>query len=261
MSKFLRDLIKTKIDALPVEDSFLTDLKAVVAACNPPRKRSAYFKPSSLNCLRMCFFDRIQAPMDSTVSEYSGTRICETGSNSHESIQRYVSLMTKYGKDCEWVDAEQYAKDNHLDYLTVRNKKDYETHFLDNRYGISFLCDGIIKYKGKYYILEIKTETDDKGFNRNAADDYHRKQSVSYSLSLGINDIIWLYEERNYCIPKCFHTIVTDEERLMLIQQFETVEQAVKDLTPPPKCNNRKTCTYCMYKTECKKYRDAAESR
>lgn len=254
-NKLLMDLIRNKVEILPVEDVFITDLKAVVAACNPPSKRSVHFKPSSLHCMRIMYFDRIQAPLDSELGNYNGIRICETGSNSHESIQSYVAKMTKYGKDWEWVDVEQYVKDHHLDYLQIRNKKEFETHLLDTRYDISFLCDGIVKHAGKYYILEIKTETDDKGFGRNSADEYHKYQSVSYSLSLGINDILWLYEERNFCTPKSFHTIVTDEDRLKLVQRFECVEQAVKDLVPPARCDSRKTCTYCPYKTECKKFR------
>lgn len=254
-NKLLMDLIRNKVDNLPIEQCFLTDLKATVSACNPPSKRSAYFKPSSLQCMRIMYFDRIQAPIDAAMTEYSGARICETGSNSHECIQRYVSKMRELGKDWEFVDVETYIKEKQLDYLTVKSKKLFETHLIDTRYGISFLCDGILKHAGHYYIFEIKTETDDKGLGRDEADPYHKFQSVSYSLSLGINDIIWLYEERNFCCPKAFHTIVTDEDRLNLIQRFETVEQAVKDLIPPEKCTSRKTCTYCPYKTECRKYR------
>lgn len=254
-NKLLMDLIRNKVEALPVEQCFLTDLKATVSACNPPSRRSAYFKPSSLQCMRIMYFDRIQAPLDKSLTDYSSARICETGSNSHECIQYYVSKMKDFGKDWEFVDVETYIKEHNIDYLTIRNKKTYETHLLDTRYGISFLCDGIVKHEGKYYILEIKTETDDKGLGRDEADPYHKLQSVSYSLSLKLNDIIWLYEERNFCCPKSFHTVVTDEDRLALIQRFETVEQAVKDLTPPDKCTSRKTCVYCPYKTVCKQYR------
>ena len=256
MAKTLINLIKTKIDVLPPEESFLVDLKATVSASNPPGKRSSHFKPSSMQCKRIMYFDRIQAPIDIGYAEYSGVRICETGSNSHENIQRYVSLMTKFGKPCEFIDVETYVKEHNLEYLKIRNKKQYETHLLDTRYDISFLCDGIIRYKNNYYILEIKTETDDKGFNRIGAAEEHRFQSVSYSLSLKINDIMWLYEERNFCSPKTFHTTVTDEERLALIQRIEEVEQCVKDITPPEKCGNRKVCQYCCYKTICKQHRD-----
>lgn len=254
MGKTLLNLIKTKIDVLPPEESFLVDLKATVSADNPPRKRSSHYKPSSLNCMRVMYFDRTQALVDTGYAEYSGIRICETGSNSHENIQRYISHMAKYGKPCEWIDPEKYAKENGLDYLRVTNKKEFETHFIDTRYDLSFLCDGIIRYKGKLYIFEAKTETDDKGLNREEASPEHRYQSYAYSLSLKISDIMWLYEERNFCMPKTFHTTVTDENRLELVRRIEYVDQCVKDMKVPEKCNSRKTCNYCCYKTECKKY-------
>lgn len=256
MSKTLLNLIKTKMEILPAEESFLVDLKATLTAANPPKSRSTHVKPSSLNCMRIMYFDKIQASIDAGVAEWNGVRICETGSNSHENIQRYVSLMSKFGKQCEFIDVEQYIKENNLDYLRVKSKKQYETHLYDTRYDISFLCDGLIKYRGQYYILEIKTETDDKGFNRNCADEFHKLQSVAYSLCLKIDKIMWLYEERNFCSPKTFITTVTDEDRLQLIQRIETVEQAVKDMKPPEKCGQRKTCQYCCYKSECKKFRD-----
>lgn len=254
MGKTLLNLIKTKLDILPPEESFLVDLKATVSAENPQRKRSSHYKPSSLNCLRVMYFDKIQAPLDSQYNDYSGIRICETGTNSHENIQHYISLMSKYGKPCEWVDVEKYVKENNLSYLRVTSKKQYETHLIDTRYDLSFLCDGIIRYKGVYYIFEAKTETDDKGFNRDAASPDHRFQSYAYSLSLGIKDIMWLYEERNFCVPKTFHTVVTDENRMELVRRIEYVDQCVKDMKVPEKCGERKVCQYCCYKGCCKQY-------
>ena len=191
--KTLMSLINSKLETLPVEESFLNDLKSTVAKLNPTRPSSKHYRPSALNCMRLMYFDKIQAPKDVSVCDYGSARIPETGTSSHEAIQRYVSSMKDCGFDCEWVDVEEYIKSQKLDYLVVRSKKEFETHLFDTRYGISFLCDGIIKYKGKYYILEIKTETDFKGANRDSADENHRKQSVCYSLCLGIRDILWLY--------------------------------------------------------------------
>lgn len=253
--KLLLSLIQDKMEMLPVEQSFLVDLKATVSACNPIRPHSTHFKPSSLHCARQCYFDKIQAPMDAAINEYSPTRICETGSDSHERIQYYVSQMERFGKDCKFIDVETYIKEHKLDYLQVISKKTYETKLYDTRYDLSFLCDGIILYKGKYYILEIKTETDNKGMYRDSADPGHTNQSIAYSLSLGINDVIWVYEERNFCVPKTFHTTITEEQRVKLIMFFETVEQAVKDMHPPMKCTSRKYCEYCHYKTECRRYK------
>lgn len=248
----LISLIQNSVETLPDNESFLLDLKATVSACNPQRKRSVYYKPSSLHCLRQMYFDKLQVPIDATMQEYSGVRISESGTSSHESIQNYVSRMCEFGKPCKFVDVAEYVKQNKLDYLQIKGSKRFETKLFDTRFGISFLCDGIINYKGKYYILEIKTETDDKGMYRESADAYHEQQSVCYSLCLGINDIMWIYEERNFCIPKTFITHVTEEQRVALLLKFEMVEQAVSELKPPQRTSSTKTCQYCVYKTACK---------
>ena len=254
-TKTLMSLIGAKIQEQKPEEAFLQDLEKTVAKLNPTKPSSTHFKPSSLNCMRLMYFDKIQAPKDIKVTDYSGVRIPETGTASHESIQHYVSKMKECGIDCEWVDVEKYVKEHNLDYLVVKNKKEFETHLLDTRYDVSFLCDGIIKYKGKYYILEIKTETEMLGMKRENADEKHRQQSVCYALCLGINDIMWLYEERNYCIPKTFHTIVTDVEKYELIEKFAIVNQAVENKVPPEKTKMKRCCNYCSYYNLCKKYK------
>lgn len=252
--KTLMSLIDNKVASLPPEEAFLIDLKTTVARCNPDRPSSPYYKPSSLGCMRIMYFDAIQAPHDPSVPDYNGVRICETGSASHESIQGYVSRMREAGIDCDYVDVGDYVRDHHLDYLIIKNKRGFETKLFDTRYNLSFLCDGIIKYKGKYFILEIKTETDSKGFNRKEADPVHINQVTAYSLSLQLNDVMWIYEERNFCEPKVYHSVITDDMRTALIMRIETVDQAVKDMIPPEKPTSGKWCNYCAYKSLCRKY-------
>lgn len=251
----LLDLIKASVQELPIEQKFLTALKSVVIAENKPRPRSPSYKPSSLNCPRLMYYDITQAPMDIQVNDYSDVRICETGSNSHENIQHYCTLFTKYNKEFEYYDVGTYIKEMGLDYLVIKEKKGFETKLFDTRYNISFLCDGILKHTDaygniKWYILEIKTESERTGLDRNSSNPKHTRQSVSYSLSLKINDIIWLYEERNFCVPKVFHTIVTDEERMELVQIFEYVDDCVKEVKPPPK-QAKPDCRYCCYTKVC----------
>ena len=252
--KTLMDLIKTKVEVLPKNETFLSELKQTVSKLNPIRPSSTHFRPSSLNCDRMIYFDKVQAPKDPTPREYGDIRITETGTSSHEQIQYYVSKMQECGFDCEWVDVGEYVKEHNLTDLEVVSKKDYETKLFDKKHDISFLCDGIIKYKGEYFILEIKTEIDSKGLKRDSADDKHRFQSVCYALCLDIRRIMWLYEERNLCTPKTFITEVSDEEITNMLLKFETVETAVKNLIPPPRPDTHKYCAYCSYKNECKKY-------
>ena len=256
--KTLMSLIKSKKEELPIEQSFLNDFKQTMIKLNPPRKPSKTYKPSSMNCSRNMYFQIVGAEVDSVVADPSSVRVCETGSASHEKIQYYVSKMQECGFECEWVDVEKYLEEQHnqgklLDTI-VKSKKEYETHCFNTKYIMSFLCDGIIKYKGQYFILEIKTEIDNKGLYREEADEKHRRQSICYSLCLGIDDILWYYEERNYCTAKPFITHNTDADKYEIIELIEGVNQAVIDQMPPPKTDQKRVCAYCPYKTECKKW-------
>lgn len=254
----LASMIKRATQKLPVEQEFLDSLKKVVVSENKPRPRSPYFKPSSLNCARLMYFDLVQEQTDNTEEDYSGIRICETGSNSHENLQRYCTLLKQYNTKFEYYDVERYVEEKNLNYLQVVSRIGYEVKLFDTRYDISFLCDGILKYTAddgdiKWYIVEFKTESDKTGVYRNEANPKHTNQSVSYSLSLQINDIIWLYEERNFCVPKTFHTVVTQEQRDELVNMFQYVKECVKAGTPPSKVQQT-DCTYCCYKKACRKY-------
>lgn len=256
--KTLMSLIKSKKEELPIEQSFLNDFKQTIISLNPPRKPSKTFKPSSMNCSRNMYFQITGAEVDSVVADPGNVRVCESGSASHEKIQYYVSKMQECGFDCEWIDVEKYLEEKHdqgkLLSTKVIRKKEYETHCFNDFYNISFLCDGVIKYKGNYYILEIKTEIDNKGLYRTEADDKHRRQSICYSLCLGIDDILWYYEDRNYCTAKPFLTHNTDKDKQEIIELIEGVNQAVINQLPPDKTENKRLCAYCPYKTECKKW-------
>lgn len=251
----LMSLIDAEVATLPPQEAFLKDLKMTVSKLNPNRAGSNYYKPSSMNCLRQMYFTRIQAPLDNKINDYNGVRICETGTDSHARIQSYVEAMRENGFDCDYVDVGEYVKSHHLDYLNVVSKMGHETKLLDTRYNISFLCDGIIKYKGYFYILEIKTEIDDQGLYRKAINPKHEKQITCYSLCLGIDKVIMLYEERNFCTPKTFLVEVTPQQRADLAMYIEDVEQHVKDMTPPNKPQTTSNCAYCNYRTECTKWK------
>lgn len=258
VKKTLMSLIKSKKEELPIEQSFLNDLKQTIVRLNPPRKPSKTYKPSSMNCARNMYFQIIGADVDTVVADPSGVRVCENGSSSHEQIQQYVAKMQECGIDCEWVDVEKYLEHQHsqgklLDTI-VKSKKQWETHCYNTKYNLSFLCDGVIKYKGNYFILEIKTEIDNKGLYRTEADEKHRRQSICYSLCLGIDDIMWYYEERNYCTGKTFLTHNNEQDKCEIIELIEGVNQSVIDQIPPAKTEQKRVCAYCPYKTECKKW-------
>lgn len=252
--KTLMSLIKSKKEEMPLNEAFLNDLKTVIMQLNPPRKPSKTYKPSSMNCARNMYFQIVGAEVDSSVTDPFLSRICECGTDSHERIQNYVSKMQECGIDCEWVDPEQYIKDKGLTHIKVTGKRGFETHCYIESLNISFMCDGIIRYRGKYFIFEIKTEPDNKGLTREEADPKHRRQSICYSIGFNIDDILWYYEERNYCIPKTFITHISNEDKDEIIGLIQYVDNCVVSQSPPPKTDQKRLCTYCNYKSECKKW-------
>lgn len=217
-------------------------------------KPSKRYKPSTMHCIRQMYYQLTGAALDKQ-SEKSGDfyGICESGEDRHIRIQRAVSKMNEYGVDCEFIDVEDYIKQNNLN-LIIEFKKDFETKVYDPVRNIIFLCDGLIRYKGKYYILEIKTESSFKWMNRNGYDDYHKFQACSYSLELGIDDVLFIYENRDVCTKKSFIVHVTDDDRAELLDRITRCDDCVKQHTPPPIEDfvTNKTCQYCDYKTVCK---------
>lgn len=217
-------------------------------------KPSRRYKPSSLHCMRNMYFQVTGAELDKK-SDKTGDfyGICESGEDRHIRIQRAISNMAKYGVECEYVDVAEYIKEHNID-LEVVSKKEFETKLYDAKRNLIFLCDGILKYKGKYYILEIKTETSFKWMDRNAVDPGHNYQSYAYSLELGIEDVLFLYENRDICTKKSFMSHITEENREEIANRLSKCDEYVKQKIVPPMESNvtSKVCQYCEYKSICK---------
>lgn len=242
-----------------VSDQFLEDFKRSVELTDEKNAGlpSPTFKPSSLNCKRGCYYQIMQTTLDGGKSSFNMIGICNSGSDIHVRVQTAVMQMEYNGIDCEWIDVETYIKENNLDYLIVREKKGTETKLYDTRYGtyISFMCDGIIKYKGKYYILEIKTESSHKWYGRDGVDPKHYNQAISYSNSFGIDTVLFMYVERDLLNIKVFEFPVSDAMRTDLVHFIKDVQGYVERQIVPPKDPKLPTnqCRYCGYITQCKK--------
>ena len=217
-------------------------------------KPSRTYKPSSMNCIRQMYYQIVGADLDKQLqknSDFYG--ICDSGTDRHLRIQEAVSCMHKYNIDCEYVDVAQYIEEKGID-LEVTSKKQFETKLFDKDRNIVFLCDGIIKYKGEYYILEIKTESSFKWNSRTSADASHKFQAITYSLELGIDKVIFIYENRDLCSKKSYLISITQEDRDMVVERINKCNSYVELKTAPPKDESvpKKICQYCDYKTVCK---------
>jgi hypothetical protein len=251
-------LIDAATSALPVEQAFVADLNATVERVDAEKKRkpSKTYKPSSMKCLRNMYFQRTGAELDTSRTSSTLIGICHSGSDRHERIQEAVSSMRKMGIDCDYIDVGTYVTEHNLDYIQVVKKSGYETKLFHTKLGMSFLCDGIILYKGEYYILEIKTESVYKFQVRQGVAEEHIPQGTAYSVAFGIDKVLFLYECRDTCDKKAFLLEVDEDMKYKyVIGPIEECETYVSEMLPPPvsKSLPKIVCDYCNYRTICKK--------
>ena len=217
-------------------------------------KPSTHYKPSSLQCMRNMYFQATGTDLDEQQDiRADAIGISESGTDRHERIQYVVSKMSSYGVDCEFVDVETFVKERNLP-ITVVDKRGFETKLLDEERNLTFMCDGLIKYKGEYYILEIKTESQYKWNGRNSVDNKHKYQAWTYSLELGIDNVIFIYENRDLCSKKPYMLSVSDDDRKFIADRLATCSEYVRNKKVPPREESvtERICQYCNYRSSCR---------
>lgn len=250
-------LIEQAKESQSVETSFLNDLKRSIELTEEKnaRKPSQTYKPSSMNCIRNMWYQVTGTEPDKSNSSACLVGICESGTDRHERVQNAVSHMKDNKIDCEYIDVGKYVKSRGLDYLDVVCKQGNETKLYHKSLNMSFLCDGIIRYLGKYYILEIKTESMYKWQSREDVNPDHYNQAIAYSLSLGIDNVLFLYINRDNTDMKAYMFNVTNDMKESLVAKIEECDNYVKKLVCPPKPETvtNKTCQYCSYRNTCRR--------
>ena len=265
-----RNSLKAVIKALdkvnkdvPIEQSFLDNLKRSIELddIKNARKPSQAYKPSSMNCIRNMYYQVTGVDADAE-SNYISVGICNSGSDHHNRIQTAIAGMGENGFDCEYIDVGDYVRSRGLDlYLDVVEKCGNETKLYDRTRNISFLCDGIIKYRGRYYIVEFKSESSFKWRDRKGVDPKHYNQARTYSLELQIDDVIFIYINRDIVDYKSYLYTVTQEERDGIVDLIATCDRYVQnnELPPMPEDADMKKCAYCGYQALCKRNSNGKE--
>jgi len=256
----LKNVMKLIDDAtheMTVEESFLADLKKSIEDDDMKGrtgKPSQTIKPSSMHCIRNMWFQLTGAEPDNTRSSYTGIGICNAGTDIHLRVQTAINNMKKNNIECEYIDVEDYINAHMLDYLQIKEKYQHETKLYHTKLNMSFMTDGIIKYKGKYYILEIKTETSGKFFSRNGVDPKHFNQATAYSIAFKLDDVIFLYISRDNLDMKAYMFHVKASMKEELLGKITECEGYVQRMITPPKPTDlpKSVCNYCGYQKICK---------
>ena len=240
------------------EQEFLADLKRSIelTADKNSRLPSKTYKPSGMNCIRASYYQIMGIQPDESSSSYTMVGICNSGTDIHVRIQTAIAEMWSNGIDCEYIDVRKFVTSRGLtENLDIVSQSGMETKLYHRKLNMSFMCDGIIKYKGRYYILELKTESSFKFQNRNDVDPSHYNQGTAYSLAFGIDKVLFVYINRDFLDMKAFMFNVTDEMQQKLTDYITECDGYVERQIAPPKPEDvlKKTCSFCSYKQQCRK--------
>jgi len=252
--KSVMRLLESTANKLPPEQQFLADLKRSIELTDMEgyRKPSQTYKPSGMNCIRSMYYQVVGKEVKPSTNGYMMIGICNSGTDIHVRIQDAIEGMKKNGIDCEYVDVADFVKTRDLDYLEIREKNGNETKLYHKNLNMSFMTDGIIKYNGKYYIIELKTEASFKWQPRTDVDPKHHNQGVAYSVAFGLDDVIFVYINRDVLDMKAYMFHVTDDMKQDLIGKITECDGYVDRMITPPKPDiPKRECNYCMYKEIC----------
>lgn len=254
-------LIQETTTQLPVEQSFLADLKRSIELTDKANRRepSKTYKPSSMHCIRNMYYQRIGAEQDPGESNYTLVGICNSGSDIHQRIQQSVIDMFNNGIDCEYVNVADFVRHRELKDLDIVKEPDfengdYETKLFHKTLNMSFLCDGIICYHNKYYILEIKTENSSKWMTRKGVDPKHYMQATAYSIAFDIGGVIFVYINRDVLDMKAYLFEPTPDMKSELVGKITNCDDYIARQQTPSKPDDlpRTVCEYCKYKNQCR---------
>lgn len=254
--KNLARLLDSVNEKLSPEVDFLGDLKRSIELTEKKnsRKPSQTYKPSSMKCIRNMYYQVTGVEPEDTDSNYCIIGICNSGTDIHVRIQQAVTDMKNNGIDCEYVDVAQFVKDRELtDEIDIVSQQGMETKLYHKNLNISFLCDGIIRYKGHYYILELKTENSYKFGMRKDVDPNHYAQGTAYSYILKLPEVIFVYINRDNLDMKSFMFKPTDEMKQNMVSKIVDCDGYKERNEVPPKPENlsKGFCSYCSYRKLC----------
>jgi len=255
--KNIRKLILAAEDKLSIPEQFCNEFEMTVVILDKEDKDkpSQSYKPSSLNCIRQMYYQMIGAELDVSEPSQNLIRICQSGTDAHERIQFVISKMKEKGFDCEYLDVADYIKEYNIPDIEIVKKHGFETKLIHKKLNLRFLCDGLIRYKGKLYILEIKTESTYKNGARTFVAAEHKAQGTAYCTALMLDGVMFLYEDRNSCGHKAYILQVTDEMKSnLVINKIASCDEYVQTKCVPPKPEKlfQSTCKYCDYQNKCK---------
>lgn len=258
----LDSLIKEFSSPRAFECKFLELYNKTLLTCkeNQPYP-SAYTRPSSLGkCARNIFFERTHAPKDEVNLKdpwvYNSVGILESGTDRHERIQNVLFKMEEQGYikniDIPTAVADAQAKGINSEFLHWNEDKT-EARCVNHDYNLYFQADGLVEMDGIRAIFEIKT-TSCKKLASIRKDKKplrpHILQATAYALCLGVDHILYFYEDRDFTSHYPILYKIPEEIKQHVIDKLALVDKCVAEEIVPP--SDKSECMFCTYKSICK---------
>lgn len=237
------------------EDYVDSSMKADAA-----RPSSKTFAASSFRCDRKSWF-RLRGVQPDAVKEPDRTLqfTADIGTACHRIIQN--NLKNSLGDN--WLSVSKYLNELELTetkfvYELKEDEDGLETLVkVVDPYPIRFACDGLIRWNDKLYLLEIKTSEFSSWNDMTDPKQEHIDQVKCYATLLHLENVLFLYQDRQYGGFKCYEFKVTPADKQQVIDRFEHVMNCVKtNLAPDPLPKGDKWCNIgmCLYYNKCKEY-------
>lgn len=252
------NILNDKLSIQQLVEMFDYQLKNKVMQNTKEEEPSTKISPSMLGgCLRQNYYKLTGTPTDEQKDTFELQMIQHDGAFTHETIQKYIKELFQENDDWEWVDAEEYVKNNNLK-LKVLERKGLEVKFYSEQFDSNFLCDGIIRYKptNELFVLEIKTEVSSKWNKRTSIEPKHVVQGTFYATVFGINNIIFYYINRDFKTTKALPLKVTEEMKEEFVyNRIGYLFYCRDNKILPPRISDdiyhNPNCLYCKYKSYC----------
>jgi CRISPR/Cas system-associated exonuclease Cas4 (RecB family) len=257
LAKLAKQQDKDNNKSLP--ERFVSSLdQFIVDSRTKERKaqRQTWIRPSMFHkCMRYQWYKILNYPY-SNKSTARGERVFETGSALHEWVQTDVigrsdsPIEILSAKDCPNYGQEGFTifDDNHRNLMEIS----FVSTKFTNKYELRGSCDGIIKFEGIPYIFEFKTIKQEDYNLLFEAKREHRMQAAVYALNFGVDEIMFLYINKNTQEWKAFPVTITLAQKEWVIERSMKLDTMLVNNELPER-EESETCKWCEYAKICKK--------
>ena len=215
-----------------------------------PKHKS--FAPSSSRCKRVSWFRLRGVQPDKVSKPDRGLQFtADIGTACHEIIQK--RLISKFRED--WIDVAEYVKQKGFNYTVTKTGLESQVECTD--IPVRFACDGLIRYKGKIRLLEIKSSDHASFSDMSGPKLKHIDQVIFYCERLDLDDVLFLYIDRQYGDVKCFELSVSIPQKDAVKDTCQFVIDMVDANIAPdglPKGDPDCTPDMCPYYEKCKEW-------